>query len=91
MKEDPPDFDRLGLNRSWDEFYALDPAETAKKAGVEFDEDAGEIYVPFYEDRCKIKFPERVVRYRESDRELNPFFTVIIIHYLVGAQEVPSG
>jgi hypothetical protein len=89
MKEDPPDFDRLGLNRSWDEFYALDPAETAKKAGVEFDEDAGEIYVPFYEDRCKIKFPERVVRYRESDRELNPFFTVIIIHYLVGAQEVP--
>lgn len=89
MKEDPPDFDRLGLNRSWDEFYALDPTETAKKARVEFDPEAGEIYVPFYEDQYKIQLPERVVRYRESGQELNPFFTVIIIHYLVGAQEIP--
>jgi hypothetical protein len=91
VKEDPPDFDRLGLSRSWDDFYALDPTEIAKKAGVEFNEAAGEIYIPFYEDQYKIKLPERVVRGRESGRELNPFFTVIIIHYLVGAQDVPLG
>jgi hypothetical protein len=89
FKKDPPDFDRLGLKRSWEEFYALDPAEVAEKAGIEVDLEAGEIYIPFYEDQYKIKFPERVVRYRESGQELNPFFTVIIIHYLVESQNVP--
>jgi len=89
MKDDPPEFDRLGLKRSWEEFYGLDPAEVAEKAGVEFDRDVGEMYIPFYEDRYKIKFPEKAVRYRDSDQELNPFFTVIIIHYLIGSQDVP--
>ena len=89
MRKKPKDFDKLGLNESWDEFYSLDPQEISMKAGVEFDEAAGELYIPFYEEIYKIKLPERVVRFRTTDQELNPFFSVIILHYLVGAQDVP--
>jgi hypothetical protein len=89
FKKDPLDFDRLGLKRSWEELYSLDPTDIAEKAGIEVNLEAGEIYIPFYEDQFKIKFPERVVRYSESCQELNPFFTVIIIHYLIESQDVP--
>ncbi len=88
MSDKSKDFDKLGLNRSWDEFYRLDPQEISLKAGVEFDEGVGELYIPFYEDDYKITLPERVVRSRATDEELNPFFSVIIIHYLVGAQDL---
>ncbi len=76
------------LKQAADAFTALDPAEAATRAGVEFIEDNREIKVPFINQTFLVRHPGGQVKTEEGENA-SIYLAIIILHYLVNAKGEP--
>ena len=70
---------------AWEALSARDSAEVAACGLVELD-DSGRVKVPFLSDTFLVDIPARKVLF-ENEAEVYPFLSVLILHYLVGADK----
>jgi hypothetical protein len=68
-----------------------DPAAICRNAGAEFLQlnPGGKITLPFFSKPVNITYPEGQVKYEESEAKLSLQEQGLILHYLLGAQDIP--
>ncbi|MEE9223960.1 MAG: DUF3786 domain-containing protein [Thermoplasmata archaeon] len=78
----------LALKKSWDDLQSMDPNDVARNSLAEYDDAGSFFYLKFMGTIYRVKRDERVVADIEGERT-NPFYAFLIVHYLVGAKDIP--
>jgi hypothetical protein len=72
------------LEDSWHELSTMKPEDIAKRADCDFSDEI--IRFSHLGSACEVRVRERLVLL--DGKEQNPFRSVIVVHYLIGAKEV---
>jgi hypothetical protein len=81
------DFD-LAFEDAWKKLVELDPKDVARKSEVGYDSGTGTFSVKFFGKEYHVKPEDRSVLTADGERT-NPFYAFLILHYLVGAKDIP--
>jgi hypothetical protein len=78
----------LAFKKSWDDLQSKDPKDVARNSLAEYDETESIFTLKFMGTEYRIKRDERAVG-DSAGRRTNPFYAFLIVHYLVGAKDIP--
>ncbi|MCK4444181.1 MAG: DUF3786 domain-containing protein [Thermoplasmata archaeon] len=78
----------LAFEEAWEQLLSRDPNEVARRSLAEYDEGESVFSLRFMGTEYQVKKDERVSSVREGERT-NPFYAFLIVHYLIGAKDIP--
>ncbi|MBI4489836.1 MAG: DUF3786 domain-containing protein [Deltaproteobacteria bacterium] len=76
------------LRLAWDKLAEMDPLSVSKRAKVSFDASRKGFSLTFLAQNYFISLQERSIFYQDGG-PLYPFLSVLLLHYLVGAKDIP--
>jgi hypothetical protein len=81
------DFD-LAFKKSWDDLQSMDPSGVARNSLADYDETESVFTLKFMGTEYRVKRDERTVTDTNGEWT-NPFYAFLVVHYLVGAKDIP--
>ena len=78
----------IAFENAWKELVGQDFSEVAKRSDTEFDESDRVFRIKFMGDDYLVK-PEEMTVVTTDGEFTNPFYAFLIVHYLIGAKDVP--
>jgi len=78
----------IAFEDAWKELVEQDFAEVARRSATEYDDAERVIKIRFMGDEYIVKPEERAV-FTVDGQFTNPFYAFLIVHYLIGAKDIP--
>lgn len=88
MKRPPQNTYEDALAIAWGTLSERDPAQVAAAGLLELDQATGTIKIPFLGDNYFVNIASKHVLF-EHGADVYPFLSVLLLHYLTGADETP--
>ncbi len=88
MKRPPQNTYEDALNIAWTALADRDPGQVVAAGLLEVEQASGVIKIPFLGDKYFVNIESRKVLF-EHGADVYPFLSVLLLHYLVGADDTP--